>query len=288
MDGEYRIGFDCNLSHTHAGTRAVWTYGDGSGPIAKEGSWSMIVDSVFMVGRVQRYPPQEDLPRKHHVVGSSCIFYWLGELPNNVACLKEFGVGMFKKQAIQFKDEDSEYRIFIAKVTRGLIAKYLPGCLLCEYDEKVASTDNDAILVRVMNRAIVQNWVGLDGAPGGESSDWYSLYTIFFPFRFGFRTPDYFRSTLNAFLTDYYTNPEINAPMSVALGGDSADCGLLHQAGVSGAKPRSLEANGRDYRQFGSEAETWEKIHVQGSLESLYPLLGKEATALYYQDIACG
>ncbi|KAK6087323.1 hypothetical protein SCUP234_01954 [Seiridium cupressi] len=55
-DGEYHIALDWNLSHTHSEARAVWNYGDGSGPITKEGSWSMIADSVFMVGSVQRYP----------------------------------------------------------------------------------------------------------------------------------------------------------------------------------------------------------------------------------------
>lgn len=43
------------------------------------------------------------------------------------------------------------------------------------------------------------------------------LYSVFFPFRFKQRSPDYFRETLNCFLSAYYTNPLISVPLSEIL-----------------------------------------------------------------------
>lgn len=47
------------------------------------------------------------------------------------------------------------------------------------------------------------------------------LYSVFLPFRFGQRGPDYFRATVNAFLSAYFTNPYVSEPMasSSELGG---------------------------------------------------------------------
>lgn len=40
------------------------------------------------------------------------------------------------------------------------------------------------------------------------------MYTVYLPFRFGQRGPDYFRATVNAFLSSYYTNPLISARLA--------------------------------------------------------------------------
>lgn len=40
------------------------------------------------------------------------------------------------------------------------------------------------------------------------------LYTVFLPFRFSQRGPDYFRATANAFLSAYFTNPLVARPLS--------------------------------------------------------------------------
>ena len=39
------------------------------------------------------------------------------------------------------------------------------------------------------------------------------LYSIYFPFRFKFQPPDYFRDTLNGILTSYFTNPLSREPL---------------------------------------------------------------------------
>lgn len=41
-----------------------------------------------------------------------------------------------------------------------------------------------------------------------------NLYTIYLPFRFKQRTPDYFRATLNGILTSYFTNPLVSTPLN--------------------------------------------------------------------------
>lgn len=40
------------------------------------------------------------------------------------------------------------------------------------------------------------------------------LYTVFLPFRFSQRGPDYFRATVNAFLSAYFTNPLVARPLA--------------------------------------------------------------------------
>lgn len=44
------------------------------------------------------------------------------------------------------------------------------------------------------------------------------LYSVFLPFRFGQRSPDYFLATVNAFLSAYFTNPHINKPITSSSG----------------------------------------------------------------------
>lgn len=40
------------------------------------------------------------------------------------------------------------------------------------------------------------------------------LFSVFLPFRFGQRRPDYFRATVNGFLSSYFTNPLVSKPLS--------------------------------------------------------------------------
>ncbi|KAI0125643.1 hypothetical protein BJ170DRAFT_441351 [Xylariales sp. AK1849] len=213
----YQSIVEWDLSAGPPGTQGVWTYGEGPAPVVKEGKADTLSDSIFMFGPVQRYPPLDGNPCSLQEA-NSCAFYWFGELPSSLAGMKEFGTAMFKKQTAHFKDADSNYRIFVRKAARGFGPSHLPDATILEYDEEAIQEEDDAVFVRVINREMIQNWVGLDPEDGGNSNAWYSqgiaqLYTVFFPFRFGFRTPDYFRATLNAFLTEYYTNPNINVPM---------------------------------------------------------------------------
>ncbi|OAA63419.1 pdz/dhr/glgf [Niveomyces insectorum RCEF 264] len=219
--GPYQIAVKWDLSNAPAGTKAACTIGDGPEPPPIAGSFDKLVDAVYAVGPLHHFP--EDVSATttstdNNTLEGVCRAYWLGSLPANLAAVKDFNYKMFPALKNFFQDDEGSYRLFLRKVPNGFNGLTLGRSGLVDYDDHTPS-DPDWDLVRLLNHHMVRSWVQLDLEEDGSENDWFSiglseLYSIYFPFRFKQRTPDYFRYTLNGFLTGYFTNPLIGSPLA--------------------------------------------------------------------------
>lgn len=242
---ECRMLVEWDLSGCPAGIRAVSSFAEGPGPAEILGSSMVLLDCVFMVGPgLESFPPAGSPSPGPTGAGAT---YWFGELPENLEALKDYATKIFPRMAEHFEDEGGSYRAFLRRVPKGLRGTALGPSGLIDYDED-ARNEQDWDLVRLLNRTMVSAWARLDPEDDGAENDWFTLgelaqlpflsspshdmmvvltddrglglaylYSVFLPFRFGQRGPDYFRATVNAFLSAYFTSPLVSKPLSELL-----------------------------------------------------------------------
>ncbi|KUI54481.1 hypothetical protein VP1G_01864 [Cytospora mali] len=198
-------------------TRAVCSFGEGPEPVTAQRSGDTLLDCVFMVGVINSHPPEP--PPRDSGDNRFCSTYWFGDLPPNLSAIKDYPTNIFPRMAEHFKDEQGSYRTFFCRAPKGpkLTSTSFHNSSIVEYDDDHAKDEHDWDLVRLLNRAMVTAWARIDAEDDGSENDWFTdglslLYTVYLPFRFGQRSPDYFRVTINAFLSAYYTNPLIRMP----------------------------------------------------------------------------
>ncbi|KAL2884264.1 hypothetical protein SGCOL_000204 [Colletotrichum sp. CLE4] len=233
----YRITVQWDTSSSPQGTRAVWSHGEGPEPVTKEGTVDMLLDSVYMVGPVQSFPARVDAMTGDASPNAGSTF-WFGKLPTNLEKLSEYSSKIFPNISAFFRDPRGSYRAFIRKVLNGFGGTGFQASSLIEYDSQAEGV-SDFDLVRLFNHLMVRSWARLGPQDNGSEAEWFSkglalnfplapiqdhltnscvglsqMYTIFFPYRFGQRGPDYFRATLNGFLSAYYTSPRLTARLS--------------------------------------------------------------------------
>lgn len=208
--GTFDLSLTWDLQHAQEGIRAVTSFGEGS--VSTSVTAEALSNCVFMVGQVGSYPPT---PTRGYVT-SFCGTFWLGDLPSNLDALKPFTSDMFPHLSNFFNDESGTYRAFITKASHGLRGTTFASSRssLIEYDDD-AKDATDWELVRILNKSMIASWVNLDPEDDGTRNDWFReglshLYTIYLPYRFKQRSPDYFRATVNGYFTSYFTNPHIN------------------------------------------------------------------------------
>ncbi|KAF3766900.1 hypothetical protein M406DRAFT_106373 [Cryphonectria parasitica EP155] len=218
--GACQVMLEWDLSGCPEGTRAVVSYGEGPEPIEVAGESDTILACVFMVGPVQSFPPkpeirQEGTDSEKQGLGYT---YWFGDLPQNLDAVKDYTAKILPRMSEHFGDEGASYRTFLRRAPKGLKGTALRASSIIDYDDD-AGTAHDWDLIRMLNRTMVSTWARLDPEHDGTKNDWFTdglshLYTVFLPFRFGQRGPDYFRATVNAFLSAYFTNPLVSQPLS--------------------------------------------------------------------------
>ncbi|KAK0757225.1 hypothetical protein N5P37_009941 [Trichoderma harzianum] len=209
------VTIEWDLSSSPQETRSLSSFGEGN-IFRRATSLKEFSECVFMTGKVSSYIPtparDEDGTR-----GGLRGIHWIDTLPNNFEAMKEFTSNMVPRLCAFFKDESATRQIFIRKVPRGLRATQVASEILIDYDDDTKD-ENDWDLVRLFNSSLIATWVHLDLEDDGTPNDWFTqglshIYTIYLPFRFGQRPPDYFRATLNGYLSSYFTNPFVSYPM---------------------------------------------------------------------------
>jgi hypothetical protein len=207
-----------DLSNAPEGTRAVWTFGEGPEPVVKVGPASILNDSVYMVGKIQSNPTP--LPRSISDHG----YYWFGDLLPNINVIKDIHRQFFLNVSEFFDDPPSESKPYRSFVRNNGKARRMGGTSfkrshIFDYDDQIPqATDYD--LVRHLSHEMVHNWLGPSVTE--NKIDWLfeginNALSVYFPFRFKFRTPHYFKSTISMLLTKYYTNPLINLSHAALL-----------------------------------------------------------------------
>ncbi|KAK5991146.1 hypothetical protein PT974_09424 [Cladobotryum mycophilum] len=303
IDEEYDVAIEWNLSQAPADTRAVTSYGEGD--VSMKATDKTLADSVFMVGRITSSPSR---PRGSHGT------YWLGSLPENLIFLKDFNSKMFPHLARFFKDEDGSYRAFIRKVPSGLRGTTYNLSSLIDYDDDTRN-EHEWELVKLLNSRTIASWAQIDPEEGTTYNHWNqwfsqglsSLYSIYLPYRFGLYTPDYFRATLNGFLSAYFTNPftimKMNFYQIAAFVPDRwhAESGVAMRACVYMIRMDALTRRASLARNAGvarpldgivadicARRRRGEKVQVKDWIKYLADWIGEEAAQKHFDKMISG
>lgn len=216
LGNKFPVTIEWDLSKCSQGTRAVTSFGEGPQRIEFTGTSDSLLDCIFMAGPIKSNT--SDSSSSAPQTKGSCGTYWFGELPPNLEAVTPYATNIFPRMAEHFNDPTGSYRAFLRRTQRGFrgTAFQSSSSSIIEYDPS-AKDEDDWDLVRLLNRTMVATWARLDPEDDGDPNEWFTdglalLYTVFLPFRFGQRGPDYFRATVNAFLSAYYTNPFVSRP----------------------------------------------------------------------------
>lgn len=214
-DQDYNISVAWDLGACPEATRAVCSFGEGPLPVQATGKGDTLLNCAFAVGPLGSFP--ED-PPQHGAQEGFGRTYWLGELPHNLDAVKDYVTKIFPDMSAHFNDEEGRYRAFLRRVPLGFGAVSLESSSIIAYDEDVIKV-HDWELIRLLNGTMVSTWVQMTQEDDGRENDWFThglsyLFTVYLPFRFKQQGPDYFRATVNAFLSAYYTNPLVFKSLS--------------------------------------------------------------------------
>ncbi|KAK6813272.1 hypothetical protein RU639_011055 [Aspergillus parasiticus] len=205
VEREYHNIVEWDLARAPEGTRAVWSYGEGPGPVAKDGKPDVVSNSIFMVGPINSYPGTGG--------SSGANIYWFGELPENLQRLNQYNLLLFPRLAGFFQREDASYRVFIRKVIRGFGGGSCLESYMLEYDG-MGWKETDEDLVALFSHEMIHSFSLMNSEADGYDNGWYiegiaEFYSIFLPYRFGLRGLEYLQNRLNAVLLEYGTSPRI-------------------------------------------------------------------------------
>jgi hypothetical protein len=207
-----------DLSKAPPGTRAVWTFGEGPDPVETVGHSSILSESVYMVGKIQSNPPAATPWTLPDYYG----YYWFGDLPSNIQVIRDIHYEFFVKVSDFFQDPPSTtnpYRSFVrnnGRVNQCFGGSGFTRSHIFDYDSLITKAE-DYDLIRRMSHEMVHNWLGPSATD--DAIDWLyegirDTLSIYLPFRTGFRSGDYFSSTLSMLCMKYYTNPFLRLPLT--------------------------------------------------------------------------
>ncbi|CZS95430.1 uncharacterized protein RCO7_05728 [Rhynchosporium graminicola] len=232
----YTNTVEWKLTGAPNGTRAVWTYGEGSEPVARVGPVSVLRNSVFMVGQIQSNPrvavenSTANVEEGHEGSTSDTYgYYWFGLLPPKIEIMKNIHYACFTNAQKMFGPDDDSvqdfkhaffvnvpeadrvcivdplpYRSFIrnTRTTKAFGGTSFAHSHIFDYDDQIDKV-NDFDVVRQVAYEMAQIWFGL---PPLEGYDWF-----------------YEDSTVNMLCTRYYTSPLIKVPFKDVLKMASTD-----------------------------------------------------------------
>lgn len=214
-DQQFSISVAWDLEACPEATRAVCSFGEGPQPVQAIGDGATLLNCAFAIGPLKSSPDASPDPNTQEGFGGT---YWFGDLPDNLDAVKDYASDIFPSMSAHFQDEGGCYRAFLRRVPKGFRGTVLQSSSIIDYDEEIVD-EHDWDLVRLLNKTMVSAWLHLSEEDDGRENDWFthglsSLFTVYLPFRFKQRRPDYFRATVNAFLSAYYTNPLASKPRS--------------------------------------------------------------------------
>ncbi|RDW63330.1 peptidase m61 containing protein [Coleophoma cylindrospora] len=221
---QYRCTLQWDLSKSPEGTRSVWSFGEGAGPIVRIGSLSVLRDSVIGVGPLKSFVDARADPS-----GEIFNVYWFGDPEFDVLQFGKDTKVLFEKMSKFFGEASSKensYRIFLRNTPRGNGGMAFQRSFILEYDKDILRLEHTVF--PVVAHEMVHNWPLLGKETDGSDQDidtsdesWYSegvanYYATMLPYRFGLRDKAYVMKQINDFLSGYYTSPVVNMSNSEA------------------------------------------------------------------------
>lgn len=194
----YTIHLKWDLRHMPANASGVWSYGEGD--VTKIGPASLLANTYYATGNLQKFKPSED---------SKFAIYWMGEQEIDTKAVGEKVGTLFNTISKTFKDGDEPYKIFIRKnpydSTGGtaLLRSFMFG-----YSNKVTPTAESIQLL--LAHEMVHNWVELQG--GMEDKTLFAegaaeFFSLFESHKANVLSEDELLAQINEKLLSYYTNP---------------------------------------------------------------------------------
>jgi len=218
---QWKVSVSWKLDHAPAGTRAMWTFGDGSITRSRLSTVDDIIHTYLAVG-----PLQGTTRAANDGISDGYGTYWFGELPPALLGFEDTSKDYFQKLSALYQDPLSatnSYRIFIRRadpqVSFGGEAFLRSYCL--EWSTEEIGFWTPLSIFMVISHEMVHNWALLKSAAEGPSGNdgrttaWYNegvgeLHGITLPWRFGLISTVDMIKALNTNMQAYYTSPKIN------------------------------------------------------------------------------
>ncbi|MBB5066227.1 hypothetical protein [Granulicella mallensis] len=195
----YNITLRWDLSHMPAGSRGVWSLGEGTQHTVAPAE--ILARSYYAAGIVHSEPKAGD---------SKFTFYWMGLAPPDVKTTAMQLQAVHSYLAKFFHDEQSSYRIFIrSNPYPGFGGTALAHSFMYGYSEK-GGTDPSRVRTYIAHE-MVHNWPSLDSDEYSDTA-WYAegtadYFSAVLPLRAGIISSADFLSLINDHAQVYYTSP---------------------------------------------------------------------------------
>ncbi|KAJ6031930.1 hypothetical protein N7540_002662 [Penicillium herquei] len=298
----YTLRWD--LSEAPQGTRAIWSFGEGPGPLQKQGSWRTLFESVYMVGPVQSFPEESaDIDST-----GKAITYWFGHLPKKVDRVKDYNSKLYPKMGEFFNDIEHNYRVFFRQSIRGYGGSGFFDSYVLEFDDTVSKED-DSALQSIFTHEMVHSFAVVSESREWTTS-WYAegiaeIYSYMLPYRFGLCDKGYLERICNILLRTYFTSPlidvEIHESEKIFFSNWYAEY-IPYKRGHAyllqiDSRLRAMTGRlGSDKNgpmddiviSLAACAKLGEKITNQHWLDSIYPYFGKEVADRQLQAMLNG
>lgn len=196
--GPWRVRLNWDLAHAPAGSRGVWSYGEGTVETVLPSE--ALAFSYYAVGPLKSYPATPD---------SAFNVYWLSEPPFNAAALGQGLRALYSSMAAFFDDEGRSYRVFIRQNPyKGTGGTGLARSFMFGYHPPAKPTVES--LQMLLAHETAHTWPAMEGAHGDTA--WYSegaaeYYSLVLSWRAGAIPLARVIETLNERAEAYYSNP---------------------------------------------------------------------------------
>jgi hypothetical protein len=197
-EGPWRIDLKWDLSEAPAGSRGVWSLGEGDVTVTVPAE--TLGYSYYMVGPLNSIPARDD---------GKFGLYWLGEPPFDVSALGQRIRALYTTMASFFHDSDSSYRVFMRQNPfEGTGGTGLARSFMFGYNPPAKPTVD--ALQGLLAHEIAHNWPAMQGEHADTA--WYSegtaeYYSLLLSSRAGLLSPGQFLSSINEKARAYYQNP---------------------------------------------------------------------------------
>lgn len=196
-EGPYRVTLDWDLTAMPAGSRGIWSLGEGR--VETVGPAQQVAFSYYAAGPVHRFPEQ---PGRFGI-------YWLADAPFSMDALAERIFRLYSTMADFFDDRNSTYRVFIRQHPyRGQGGTGAARSFMFGYHPPSSPTVD--ALQELLAHEIAHNWPAMQGEHGDTA--WYSegaaeYYSLVFAHRAGLLDRAGLLREVNQRANNYYTHP---------------------------------------------------------------------------------
>ncbi len=197
-EGPYSVNLKWDLADAPAGSRGVWTHGEGDVHVVLPAE--ALAFSYYGVGPLQSYPAKSD--------GHFGLF-WLSEPPFDAAGLGGKIQSLYAVTSDFWGEKDASYRVFMRQNPyAGRGGSALGPSFMFGYNAESKPTADS--LQGLLAHEMAHNWPSMEGEHGDTA--WYSegtaeFYSLLLAHRGGLLTTDQYLEEINERASGYYTNP---------------------------------------------------------------------------------